>query len=111
VHLNAVGAFRPDTRELAGDLVGAASRIVVDDRDAAGSESGDLLLAVDEGALDADHEPDELGPLLLAEDRPARADGDITLFVSQGLAVQDVAAARACLARARELGLGTHVEL
>jgi ornithine cyclodeaminase len=111
VHVNAVGAYRPDTRELAGDLVGAAARIVVDDAAAAGAESGDLLLAVQEGALAADHGSDELGALLAAGERPPRADDDITVFVSLGLAVQDVAAASSALARARQLGLGTDVAL
>lgn len=111
VHVNAVGAYRPDTRELAGDLVGAAARLVVDDAAAAGAESGDLLLAVEEGALAADHDRDELGALLVAGERPARAEEDITVFVSLGLAVQDVAAASTALARARRLGLGTEVPL
>jgi len=48
VHINAVGAYRPDRREVASDLV-AASVVLVETRAAALAEKGDLLLAEQEG--------------------------------------------------------------
>lgn len=95
-HVNAVGAFQPDARELASDLVSAA-RLVVDHREAARAESGTLLLATEDGHLDPDVRLDELGELLAGGVRFTRDPDDRTVFFSLGLAIQDVAAAAACL--------------
>ena len=109
-HINAIGAFRPDTREIPGRTVGRA-RIVVDSRTACLAEAGDLILAISEGHLAADLRPAELGELV-AGTAPGRADAaEITLFKSVGNAVQDLAVAGLVLAEAERLGLGREVEL
>jgi len=83
-HVNAVGAVRPDWRELDDDTVSRA-RLYVDSRDAATREAGDVIAA---GAPHA-----ELGEVV-AGARPGRQSADeITLFKSVGVAVADVAAA------------------
>ncbi len=51
VHINAVGTFTPETREITSELM-ANSAIFVDDRQAAMKESGDLLIPMAEGVLD-----------------------------------------------------------
>ncbi|HEY7547491.1 MAG TPA: ornithine cyclodeaminase family protein, partial [Blastocatellia bacterium] len=53
-HINAVGAFTPETRELDAETV-AASRVIVDDHTAAGREAGELLIPISEGAITRDH--------------------------------------------------------
>ena len=84
VHINAVGAPRPDWRELDDETLHRA-RIYVDSRDAAMKESGDVIAA---GACFA-----ELGEVV-AGARPGRQSAaEITLFKSLGLAVEDVATA------------------
>jgi len=108
-HVNAVGAFQPDARELASDAV-ARARVVVDSREEAAKGAGDLLLAMDEGALVGDGDFPELGELV-AGTRTADGAGDVTLFESLGLALEDVAAAVHVVDRARELGLGVDVPL
>jgi alanine dehydrogenase len=83
-HVNAVGATRPDWRELDDDAV-RAGRVFVDSRVAATKESGDVMAA---GA-----EPSEIGEVL-GGTRPGRTSPDeITLFKSVGVAVEDVVAA------------------
>jgi alanine dehydrogenase len=109
MHLCAVGSSAPDMRELDAATV-ARSRVFVDSRAAAEVEAGDLILAARELRLDRDHVVAELGEV--AGGSPGRrTDDEITLFKSLGLAVEDVVAARAAVARARELGIGREITL
>jgi alanine dehydrogenase len=82
----------------------------VDSRASAGAVAGDLILARKEGRIGPDQVFTELGEV--AAGAPGRSgDDDITLFKSLGLAVEDVVTARLAFERARELGLGTQVDL
>lgn len=92
-HVNAVGAFTPTMRELASDLV-AAAWVVVDTREGAWEEAGDLLLAVEDGAIERSHVRADLGELVTDAVEPPDA-GTTTLFKSVGHAAEDaVTAAR-----------------
>lgn len=83
-HVNAVGATRPNWREL-DDEVLRQTRIYVESREAALKESGDIIAA---GKIFA-----EIGEVL-AGSRKGRQSGDeITLFKSVGVAVEDIVAA------------------
>ena len=86
VVVNAVGAIGPTRRELDNDAMRGA--VVVDSRDAAMQESGDVLLA---GAQIYA----ELGELLAGTKPLPRA--EVTVFKSLGLAVEDLAAAKLVL--------------
>lgn len=97
-HINAVGAFRPGMIEVPVEVTREAF-VVVDDREAAAAEAGDLIAA--------SREPDAtVGELLAGEAAP---DGVVTFFKSVGIASQDVAAARAALEEAERRGSGTVV--
>jgi len=93
VHVNAIGAFRPTMRELPRDLLATATTVVVDQREAALEESGEIIDAVTKGTLRT-ADLVELGPALF--DPPA-AEGR-TVFKSVGIGAQDWAIA-AALAR------------
>jgi len=109
-HVNAIGAYRPDTREIPGKTVGRAT-LVVDSREACMAEAGELVMAMGEGHLERDASPAEIGEVL-AGTRPGRTgDDELTLFKSVGNAVQDLAVAGRILEEARRLELGTEVEL
>lgn len=109
-HVNAVGAFEATTRELHANLVAKAA-VVVDSREEAGKAAGDLLLAIEDGAVPADSSFAELGELLAGTQTLEREGKELTLFESLGLALEDVAAAAHVVAAAREQGLGVEVEL
>jgi len=83
-HVNAIGATRPDWRELDDDLVTTA-RVFVDSREAALRESGDVIAAHSEVT--------EIGSVVAGVDPGRRTEQEITLFKSVGVAVEDVAAA------------------
>jgi alanine dehydrogenase len=83
-HVNAVGAPRPDWRELDDDLLQRA-RLYVDSREAAFKESGDVRAA---GAVVA-----ELGEVVTGAKHGRASRDEITVFKSLGLAVEDVVTA------------------
>ena len=84
VHINAVGAVRPEWREL-DDAVLRAAKLYVESREAASCESGDVRAA---GGIVA-----EIGEVI-GGTKPARqSDEEITLFKSVGVAVEDLASA------------------
>lgn len=85
-HVNAIGATRPDWRELDDDLVTTA-QIFVDSREAALRESGDVI------ASRRGSEVTEIGAVVAGVDPGRRSAHEITLFKSVGVAVEDVAAA------------------
>lgn len=109
-HVNAVGSSVAAARELDTDAV-VRSRLFVDRRESALAEAGDFLIARGEGAVDDAHIRGELGEVLLGAVPGRTAPGEITLFKSVGLAVEDVAAARRIFAAASESGAGRFVEL
>ena len=109
-HIAAVGACRPDQREMPGALVGRA-RLVVDSRAGAMAEAGDVVLAIAEGALAADGIAAELGELAGGGAGGRTSDSEITIFKSLGMAVEDIAAAHLAYVRATERGLGRGVPL
>jgi ornithine cyclodeaminase len=92
-HVNAAGSNALDRRELDGDAIGRCDRIVVDAREVARRECGDLLPLAERGLLDWD-ELDELGDVLTGRARGRSSDAEITLFESHGMGVQDLYAAQ-----------------
>ncbi len=75
------------------------------------NEAGDYLMALREGAIAEGHIRAELGELLNGRHPGRVSPGEITLFKSLGLAVEDLAAAALVYRRAREAGEGQWVEL
>jgi len=93
VHLDLVGAFRPDMRE-SDDAAMARARIHVDTRAGALSEAGDILLAIQAGAITEAAIEADLYALTSGAAAGRATPDDITLFKSVGAALEDLAAAR-----------------
>jgi ornithine cyclodeaminase len=109
VHINAVGSYKPEAAEIPPETV-VRSKIVVDSRDAAWVEAGDLIQPLRAGHIGKEHIHAELGEIVLGL-RPGRTNTwEITLFKSVGIAVQDAFAARVAVVNARRLGLGREIE-
>lgn len=109
-HVNAIGSFKPNVQEVAADLV-IKAKIVVDHRESAWAETGDLIIPRDRGLLRETSIHAELGEVAAGLATGRTSDEEITLFKSVGNAVQDATAALRVLSAARERGLGTEVEL
>jgi ornithine cyclodeaminase len=109
-HINAAGAF-PDgkSRELSTATV-TASRFFVDRRESTLNEAGDYRVAAAESGFGPEHIIGELGELLNGTVEGRRSADELTVFKSMGIAVEDLAAAQLCVARARERGAGVEVD-
>jgi ornithine cyclodeaminase/alanine dehydrogenase-like protein (mu-crystallin family) len=105
VHINAVGACFPNTRELDSATV-AVSTFIADRRESAENESGDYRLALAEGAIAEGHIAGELGDVLTGAHPGRTSTDEITVFESLGVAVEDLYAAEYVVRRARETGRG-----
>jgi len=109
-HLNIIGSNFLGKSEIDPATIRRATRIVVDSKDQARLEAGDLMPAVEDGHL---HWADvqELGHIVAGRFPGREKPQDITLFKSLGLGIEDVAAAGRVYAKAKELGIGRMLEL
>ena len=107
-HVNAVGSSIPTARELDSATIAAAA-LFVDRRESTVNESGEYLRAVEEEGIGPDHIRAELGEVLVGSHVGRRSDEELTVFVSLGLAVEDLAAAEYLYRRARSEGVGAVV--
>lgn len=92
-HVNAVGAYKPNAREL-DDAAIRRALVVVEDRDAALAEAGDVVQPIASGALD----PAAIRDLHEVVTGAALPPADVTVFKSVGLASEDLAVATAAFA-------------
>jgi ornithine cyclodeaminase len=97
VHVNAIGAYRPTDRELDTETMRRA-RIVVETRQAALAEAGDLLIPIGEGAITEADVAADLGEVVSGK-QVRTGPEDITVFKSVGVAFEDLAVARAAYER------------
>jgi ornithine cyclodeaminase/alanine dehydrogenase-like protein (mu-crystallin family) len=109
-HINAIGVYKPDQREIPGATV-ARARVVVDDIEATWEEAGDLILPLKEGLIDKSHIHAALGDIVTVRKGGREAASEITFFKSVGVGNQDLSAAHVVLARGTALDLGTVVAL
>jgi len=106
-HVNAVGACLPHAREIDTATMAEAA-VFADSRESVRSESGDYLLAAQEGADNPVRA--ELGELLTGTASGRADDDEITVFESLGLAAEDLAAASYLYQKATRLGGGTSAD-
>jgi ornithine cyclodeaminase/alanine dehydrogenase-like protein (mu-crystallin family) len=99
-HINAIGSFTLEMRELDEETFRRAARVVVDSRAAALAEAGEVVWAIRQGIL---READlvELGEIAAGRRSGRERPEEITLFKSVGLAVQDLVAAQRVWQRIR----------
>ncbi|MFJ5954494.1 ornithine cyclodeaminase family protein [Paenarthrobacter sp. NPDC092416] len=111
LHVNAVGARpRPTHREI--DAAGmSGSRVFVDSLQTAVEKSGDLMMAVGEGAMSMDDVQGELGRIISGEITGRTSDQDVTLFNSVGIGMLDLAIGRLLYDAAILHGLGTSIDM
>jgi len=103
-HISAIGSNNPQRRELPAELIARAGLIVVDSVEQARIEAGDLLLAWSE----QDWHTPKLVELKDAAGAHRTPDA-ITVFKSNGLGIEDVAAGAFVYEKAREAELGRQI--
>lgn len=111
-HINLIGSFTPEMAEVEASLVRRAGKILVESRDACLKEAGEII--------QADLKPEdlvEIGEIAELDGRPIgdeamkiKRAGDVTIFKSVGVGLQDTAIAKAVFDKAVSLNLGTKIE-
>jgi ornithine cyclodeaminase/alanine dehydrogenase-like protein (mu-crystallin family) len=108
-HINAIGAYRADMRELPIGTI-ARGTVVLDSRESSLVEAGDLMAALALGAVRG-REIAELGEIVTGRREGRKSPAEITIFKSVGNAVQDLFTARRVLENADRQSLGSNVSL
>jgi len=111
VHVNAVGSFRPTMQELPSHAVASAQKVVVESREAALEETGDLITPIHEGVFNASDIFAELGQIAAGELQGRASNEEITVFKSVGLAVVDIVVAKYFYDKAIKQNIGTRINL
>jgi len=108
-HVNAAGSNFLFKSEIDREVVRRASFVCVDSREELGLEAGDLLNPLETGLIipEAIY---ELSQVIAGQIKGREGPEDITLFASQGLALEDMAAARVVYDRAVERDVGREIE-
>jgi ornithine cyclodeaminase/alanine dehydrogenase-like protein (mu-crystallin family) len=110
-HINAVGSFTPEMQEVDGVTLQRAAKIVIDARESALAEAGDLLIALAQCMIQATDIYGEIGEIA-AGLKPGRSSADeITYFKTVGNAALDVAVAQAVYRKSLQDKLGIEVLL
>jgi alanine dehydrogenase len=109
-HINAAGGNLLLRREIDDDVVMRTNRLVVDSIDQCRIESGEFLAAIETGRR---HWEDfvELRHVIAGSAPGRTAAGDITLFKSGGVALEDVVVGKLVYERARSKGMGRTLDL
>jgi len=109
-HINGVGSHAPHMRELDEKTV-CTARIIADQKEACLAESGDFIIPMKAGKWDESMIAGELGDVVTG-DVAGRTDAEeVTLFKSNGLAIQDLSTAHAVYIRAKKQGVGREIDL
>ncbi|MCP4552149.1 MAG: ornithine cyclodeaminase family protein [Bacteroidetes bacterium] len=109
-HINNIGSHTPNARELDTFTV-KNSKLVGDSKEACFSEAGDIMIPLKEEAITVDHFYAELGDLVTSKKKGRTNDNEITVFKSNGLAIQDAAAAKLIYDKAMAAGIGVNVDI
>lgn len=92
-HLDMVGSYRPDMREMDNDCL-TGSRLFVDNFEGALRETGDMAIPLKQGVITKEQVEADLFSLSKQEFNMQRSDEDITVFKSVGHALEDLTAAK-----------------
>jgi len=103
VHINAIGAYRLDMREVPSGLLRRAGLVVIDQLDATLAEAGDVVAALEDGSI-RQEDLVEIGPLLSGPPVRGEVRQQVTIFKSVGVAAQDWSVCELAVERFREAG-------
>ncbi len=109
-HVNAAGSNALQRAELDLEAVRRASLVVTDSLEQARLECGDLVAPIEQGVVRWE-DVRELGEVVAGKHPGRRRPDEITVFESQGVAMEDVAVAVRLVKRAREQGIGQEIPI
>lgn len=108
VHVNAIGAHYPEIREVDTETV-KRSKVIVDSREQALKEKGELLIPIQQGLLTSDVIYAELGEVVAGKVKGREEYSENTLFCSGGISVEQIGVAAWVYEAAVKRGLGAQI--
>jgi ornithine cyclodeaminase/alanine dehydrogenase-like protein (mu-crystallin family) len=109
VHVDGVGTFQPTARELDGETIRRA-RVVVDQA-ATIDNAGDVAIPIKDGVIPRGHVVGELADVVSGTVAGRTRADEITVFKSEGFALEDLVAAQLAYTLAKSRGIGREVSL
>ncbi|MEM2634672.1 MAG: ornithine cyclodeaminase family protein [Nitrososphaerales archaeon] len=110
-HITSIGvSTQKDAREL-DTLTIVKSKVIVDSKEAALQEVGDIKIPILKGVINENHIYAELGEIIAGKKKGRENRDEITLFKSCGLAIQDAVTAYLAYEKAKSAGIGIEIEL
>jgi len=104
--ISCVGAYQHHMQEMDPAILPRASKIYFDSREAVLSESGDILIPLEEGIITEKDFTGDLGDVLLGKVVGRENDDEIIVFETVGVAAQDLVAAKEIYEKAVKAGVG-----
>ncbi|REB07096.1 ornithine cyclodeaminase family protein [Sporosarcina sp. BI001-red] len=111
VHVNGVGSFKPTMQELPTSAICDAAKVVVESKEAALEEAGDLVVPIEAGMYSYDAIHGELGQIISGNLSGRETDQEVTIFKSVGLAIADIVIAKYFYDKACQHKVGVTVDL
>lgn len=108
-HINAIGADAPGKQELDPQILKKA-KIIVDAKEQA-IHSGEINVPISKGIISEKNIFGELGEIVVGKKKGRRKEGEITIFDSTGLAIQDLYTANLVYREARKRKLGKEIKI
>lgn len=109
-HINSIGVMGPDSRELDDKIIKKA-KIVVDTKEGALVETGDLIIPMKKGIISEGDIYAELEEIVAGKKSGRTSEIEITCWKAVGLAIEDAAAAKLVYNKAMKAGLGKEIDI
>lgn len=104
--ISCVGTYEPHKHEMDPAILPRASKIICDSKEAALSETGDLLIPIADGIITEDDIQGSLGDVINGKIKGRENDDEIIVYETVGVAAQDLVAAKVIYDKAVEAGKG-----
>ncbi|MFC8560209.1 ornithine cyclodeaminase family protein [Peribacillus frigoritolerans] len=110
-HINGVGSYLPDMKEVDNTTVSRAAKIIVDDLAGVKAEAGELISAANQGNWSFNDIHGELYELVMRTKTGRENEEEITFFKSVGAAYFDLAVAKGVYRQSKERNIGMEIEV
>ncbi|MGE7904795.1 ornithine cyclodeaminase family protein [Peribacillus sp. NPDC094092] len=110
-HINGVGSYLPDMKEVDHTTVSRAAKIIVDDLAGVKNEAGELIYAANQGNWSFNDIHGELYELVMLTKTGRENEEEITFFKSVGAAYFDLAVAKGVYRQSKERNIGMEIEV
>ncbi|MEY8412529.1 ornithine cyclodeaminase family protein [Lachnospiraceae bacterium 62-26] len=105
--ISCVGAYQHHMQEMDPAVLPRASKIYFDSQEAVLSESGDILIPLEQGIITEDDFTGDIGRVIKGELAGRENDDEIIVYETVGIGAQDLVTAKAVYENALKAGVGT----